>query len=373
MDAYRQALELDSTNATAVVNSAIVLTSLGQLDSAKRLFVRDASVNSYALYHLALIDVEMGHPREGDSVRAIAHQRAPGFPYRGIFDSAPLYLVGKYDSAVVASRNGNPATRRVYAHIAMSVGRHAEARAALEGMIEHAVTIGDIGAALDAIATISLMESLSRNNRVNALSVLRDAERRFPLLSTPLSRRPYYQLAAAYAAAGDAARAEQLAAEAERGFSRGLQLWNREPAMIAKGWIAMTKGRPRDAVAALSAPVYCGGTAPRNLGGAGTTIRCPLPFLAEAYDRAGETDSARIAYERYVVAPFAPRVLTDGLVLAPSLQRLGELYEARGDRQTAARYYARLVEVWEHADPELQPRVEEMRRRAARLRESERR
>jgi hypothetical protein len=61
------------------------------------------------------------------------------------------------------------------------------------------------------------------------------------------------------------------------------------------------------------------------------------------------------------------RLLGDGPTLAPSLKRLGELYEAKGDRKKAAEYYGRFVELWKDADPELQPGVKEVRGRLARL------
>jgi hypothetical protein len=37
--------------------------------------------------------------------------------------------------------------------------------------------------------------------------------------------------------------------------------------------------------------------------------------------------------------------------------------DERGDLEKAARYYAKFVELWENADPELQPRVEAARDR----------
>jgi hypothetical protein len=53
--------------------------------------------------------------------------------------------------------------------------------------------------------------------------------------------------------------------------------------------------------------------------------------------------------------------------LAPSYKRLGELYEARGDRRRAADYYGRFVDLWKNADAELQPAVREARARLAQL------
>ena len=72
-------------------------------------------------------------------------------------------------------------------------------------------------------------------------------------------------------------------------------------------------------------------------------------------------------YERFVTTPAASRLRADGPWLAPSLKRLGELYEAKGDWKKAADYYAGFVDLWKDADPELQPGVREVRQRLARL------
>ena len=57
----------------------------------------------------------------------------------------------------------------------------------------------------------------------------------------------------------------------------------------------------------------------------------------------------------------------DKAALGPVLFRLGELNERAGDAAHAAEYYGRFVDLWAHADPELQPRVAEARARIAQL------
>jgi DNA-binding SARP family transcriptional activator len=47
--------------------------------------------------------------------------------------------------------------------------------------------------------------------------------------------------------------------------------------------------------------------------------------------------------------------------------RLAALYEARGDRQNALKYYKRVPELWKNADPILQPRVKAAQARIAAL------
>ena len=57
----------------------------------------------------------------------------------------------------------------------------------------------------------------------------------------------------------------------------------------------------------------------------------------------------------------------DARNLARIYERLGALYETRGEEDKATYYYGRLVELWEDADPELQPRVDAARRAIAAL------
>lgn len=79
------------------------------------------------------------------------------------------------------------------------------------------------------------------------------------------------------------------------------------------------------------------------------------------------SDSAIATYEHFVNTPRWGRVAQDALNLPGILQRLGELYEAKGDAAKAALYYGKFVDLWKHANPELQPRVTDIRQRMAHL------
>jgi tetratricopeptide (TPR) repeat protein len=108
-------------------------------------------------------------------------------------------------------------------------------------------------------------------------------------------------------------------------------------------------------------------------------VVCLLPRLARSYDLAGNADSAIAVFTRYVDTPDYNRIGTPGGIgpdadyLAGSYKRLGELLEARGERQRALGHYLKFVDLWKNADPELQPKVAEVRQRIARLRDTERR
>ena len=83
----------------------------------------------------------------------------------------------------------------------------------------------------------------------------------------------------------------------------------------------------------------------------------------EAYEAAGEEDSVVAILERYVETPNYYRLRVDRVHLGPTLERLGQLYDGRGDLEKAAMCYARFVELWADADGELQERVQTARRR----------
>ncbi len=91
--------------------------------------------------------------------------------------------------------------------------------------------------------------------------------------------------------------------------------------------------------------------------------------LGRAFDQAQMPDSAIANLERFVATPswFRLRLHGDGLYLAPAYKRLGELYEGKGDRANAASYYSKFVDLWSGADPDLQPRVRDVRARLVRL------
>jgi hypothetical protein len=61
----------------------------------------------------------------------------------------------------------------------------------------------------------------------------------------------------------------------------------------------------------------------------------------------------------------------DMLYLAGVQKRLGELYEAKGNREKAAAHYLAFVDLWKNADPELQPAVTAVKQRLAHLQDAE--
>jgi tetratricopeptide (TPR) repeat protein len=190
-----------------------------------------------------------------------------------------------------------------------------------------------------------------------ALAGLEAALARHPLDSMPPANRPYLGLARAYAAAGKVDQARRLLREYEARVPPGARRVDRERAG-AYGAVLEAEGRLADAAAAYREWEHL----------SGECIVCGIPELAQVYDRMGQPDSARVLYERFLTTPsMGGFALQHSTSLAASYKRVGELYEASGNRQRAAEYYGKFVDLWKDADPELQPAVAEVRRRLGKL------
>jgi len=94
---------------------------------------------------------------------------------------------------------------------------------------------------------------------------------------------------------------------------------------------------------------------------------CDLPMLGRAFDLAGTRDSAIAVYERFVTTKWPDRPAPDAFFLPAVHKRLGELYEAKGQREKALAHYRSFIELWKNADPVLQPKVQDAQQRVAAL------
>jgi DNA-binding SARP family transcriptional activator len=107
-----------------------------------------------------------------------------------------------------------------------------------------------------------------------------------------------------------------------------------------------------------------------DLDGANWETAAPV-FVAEAYDRyfravlladLGKVDEA-LGWLRSI----AERASYELVYLAPAQLRQAEIYDRRGARDEAVKHYRRFIELWQNADPELQPVVDGARKRLAEL------
>jgi tetratricopeptide (TPR) repeat protein len=167
-----------------------------------------------------------------------------------------------------------------------------------------------------------------------------------------------------FASAGQPQRARAMLQQEEAQPRDSIDQRLAEPTLHRlRGEVLTAEGKPLEAIPELLAS----DTAVD--GPVNSCVICILPSLGNAYDRAGRPDSAIAVFERYFDTPTTQRLNLDlDIANVPRLsRRLGELYEAKGDRQKAAAHYRRFVDLWQNADPELQPQVAEIRQRLSRL------
>ena len=146
------------------------------------------------------------------------------------------------------------------------------------------------------------------------------------------------------------------AGEIERGQEYIERAWSEVPERLLPWWekyraedrarIARVEGRPMEALEELR-------TLPP-----GPCVPCRYQRDARLFDAAGRADSAVAYYELYLETPSNFRLFLDDNRLGPTHERLGQLYDERGDLENAALHYAAFVELWAEADPVLQPRVQ---------------
>ena len=93
----------------------------------------------------------------------------------------------------------------------------------------------------------------------------------------------------------------------------------------------------------------------------------PANWVNEAiplFEVLGQPDSVVARYETWMGRrQLNFRLAGDADLLPLAYERLGQLYDAKGDTENAALYYAQFVELWEEADADLQPRVAAARTR----------
>jgi tetratricopeptide (TPR) repeat protein len=225
------------------------------------------------------------------------------------------------------------------ASLATLRGRFREARERKRGanalMEEH----GPIGEYLASMIVLGSRRLVVTGDTAGALAEVEAELTRYPFAEVPFIERPYFLLVQFLAEAGEADRARRLLEEWER------ESRSDDPHDDLRGQIALAEGDYEVAASHFEQAV------------SGGCPVCVLPKLARAYDRAGHADTTIATYERYIKTPYHARVYWDQMFLATALERLGQLYDERGDHESAMRNYAKFVDLWREADPEAQPRV----------------
>ncbi|HUH13571.1 MAG TPA: hypothetical protein VMK65_10690, partial [Longimicrobiales bacterium] len=368
--AYEEVLELDPLQPSALNNLPTLYARRGRLADAVELSGRGLSSTHFPTHygnHVTL-QLRMGDVAAADSTLERLGRHLPdAVAYRDrvrVWIAAGQRRFAEADSlARIVEAHGTAFAEYMgsyYRYTALgAMGRLEGSRAEAEESAAVAAERGFPHAALRRVLLAADVDLEVLGDTAAAVRRIEGALVRLPLDSMDALNRPYLELAHAYARTGRTERAAKLLEEYERmvpADARGTFTgWSLIMARRARGALALSQGRVAEALAELR-------EADRD-----ADCLCHLPELGRAYEAASQPDSALIAYHAYLDPPVLEPLTEDAAYLGQVLLRAAELHEARGERRDAAALYTRLAELWRDADPVLQPRVAEARRRAGAL------
>ncbi|HXV85875.1 MAG TPA: tetratricopeptide repeat protein, partial [Gemmatimonadales bacterium] len=343
VELHRRAIDAGVAPAITYGNAIARTYNLGRVDEAREL------INRFRAAFPTNPDVDLAaatlvaSERDWDSAQAMFQAARAGRRGAAIQELGPVFSL---------------------ASVAQGRGRLAEARSMVrEGQRLGAQAGLPWARALAAPAVLDLNDDawkalLYDGEADRAAGLMEEYLRRDPPARRRPDQRNYLGLADFFARAGRVERAREM-----------LRRWDTEVADDKErqkppaGWhnvmgmIALAEARYDDALQERR----------RAREESGGCVLCNLFDFAEIHDRAGRPDSAIAYYQQWVNSKGWGRLGWDGGLLWLVRRRLGELYEAKGDRQKAIAYYSDLLEQWKNADPELQPIVRDVRERVARL------
>jgi tetratricopeptide (TPR) repeat protein len=364
--AYRAVLDVDPDEPTALNNLSIYLTNVGRADEAETLLRHLVEIRSFQTGYTNLFSalITLGKDAAADSVIQEVKRRWPDGATVLTLEVIRETVHRDFHAAdsVLRAHSRDPradlSARLAYAWDKVTV---AGTLGQLDRMSEEAGTLrATLLTANPGLAfSLELLPSMLRARLVarpgEGAAAVDTALRRSPLSTLPAPDRPFQSLAWAYAGAGRRSEVRQLYAEWKQANPE-----NRRPKTAVHAWegiVALSESRWRDAAQSFDAAQA-----------EGKCVPCNLYDAAEAWDRAGEPDSAMVRWERVVTSiPTGSAPFDEMFSLALAYRRLGELYEAKGNSEKALDYYGRFTTLWRDADPELQPQVREVKQRMARL------
>ena len=366
--AYRSALAADPENLVSLNNLAVQYVAHRRYAEAESLVARAAEIGRGTPFTLNLVSsrVHQGRVAEAEAALRRYRQAEPESPFGAGLEAWLASARRDYPTSerlLREVRDGNRDSRFIFRRASSNLaseyekqGRVSEARRILEELVEEAERSGDAPDAVTSAAGLGLLQN-RYGGASEALAGVARALERHPLASMDPLDRPYLFLSYFYAQAGQVEQARRLLREYESAVPEGMRRGDHLRFAVS-GALAEAERRD-DAALGAYREWY------REDGECGL---CGLYEIGTIHERGGRADSALAAYQRLVKQPTLTSAMRlERYTLAPTYKRLGELYEARGDRRNAADYYGRFVDLWKNADPELQPAVREVRGRLAQL------
>jgi serine/threonine-protein kinase len=368
ISAYRTVLDMHPDDHYALNNLGVIYGGLRDFERAAGYYEKALAVDSTLALHYTNLASSLSTLRRFDAADSVARRFEARFPKNPLVKLA--YTIneaqrGDYDSAAVlvkgllADQKGTVYWEAIayewWGHLDALRGQMTSARRRWRDALRITSERGMGGAYVLRSARRALGERFLLDDPASARQLLDTALELYPLESLPPLDRPYGNLAMAYAATGNLPFARELLIEYEQtpeaDHSTEAERWGQG----ARGVIALAEGRSEDAVRYF-----------KKLDAGNTCATCGDPWIARAYEQAGQPDSAEVYFRRFVDTPSA-ELWYDDAHLAHALRSLGRIYEARGDNASAIAVYSRLAALYQDAEPSFQPIYDEARVALVRL------
>ncbi|MDH3298022.1 MAG: hypothetical protein OEM96_07075, partial [Gemmatimonadota bacterium] len=351
-------------DATGLNNLAVAYQDQGQLDLAAEMFGRAIDVEPYTAHFYPNLTNALYDDGQIDSARAVMDSFAVAFPdhpnlswLRASFayvdgdpEAAEAELDPLLNSAVLSLR------RQANWHVSnlrIRQGRLREGLAAWRQSVEHLTAFDEErrGSRLDL--DVRRDTAGARERMLAAIEAASDS-----LVDEFAGELSSFFYAAGDVGLGDRYYEREMIVDSVRiantpdRFKRLRELNHRYDRSLAMGDYEAAVGAYREANAEALRQV-------RRVDPA-RWARRPIP----AFEGLSQADSVIARYETWMGRrQLGFRAAADSPGLPLALERLGQLYDANGDTENAALYYAQFVDLWANADAELQPRVAAARER----------
>ncbi len=363
--AYQQVLDTWPDDVTAGNNLAIELITRRRYPEAEavldRMLVISPQVGVLYANLLELLPPQ-GKFAKGDSIMARWAKAQPGSGNRFTAGFRFTFGKGDYPAALAyadsAALRGNPLIQARGHHQRANVFRIRGqlARADREELAEAEINrqAGRPAQAVGPVVEVAQSSILFRGRPEVGVRTLDSALAKFPMNDVNPADRPYLLLADAYVRAGEVAKAERMLTEYERTVPAEIKRDDFQR-LYSRALLAFGKGQHAEAIAGFR--TY------REKNGGELTA---LFEIGQAFDRMGQPDSALATYEAFATTPdIGPAGRQYNF--PRTYRRLGELYEGKSNKEKALEYYGKFTALWKDADAELQPQVQDVKKRMAAL------
>jgi tetratricopeptide (TPR) repeat protein len=373
LDAYRQLYALDSTERVTVNQIALLHMERGEIDSAARYFRRQVDLEPAPTNREKVAQILARQGKVDEALALLDSIKRDSPAYAAAQQLTPVEMEVRYTAGDLGTvrtlaeelRTATAPRNRLmglnFSAVLDNAAGKLRSAAALEA--ERVAYQGTRGVRQVPLWEIS-QDIYFRGQPAAGVAKLDKLVASPAWAAVPPLGRPYLQAADLYAEAGEPEKARRMITAAREAspdqYATPIGLIAIKAREVT---ILLAEQKPAEALALARETAIAPDGAPAEC------QACVAFTLGAVFDSLGQRDSTVHWFEQYLATSRMGRAFNDAWMLATVQKRLGELYDARGDRTKAITHYQAFVDQWADADPELQPTVASVRKRIEELKQ----